>query len=72
MPIVVDISEADIVEIDAIAIRLGLSRRDFVRRAIAASLLSCRESVEADAFGILRGKLPDGSVYQEKLRREWN
>lgn len=65
------VPDAVIAEIDGIATKLGISRAEFVRRAIGASVRPYREAVLADAFGIMKWKLPDGLAYQEDLRRQW-
>jgi hypothetical protein len=57
--------------IGSVTAKLGISRAEFVRRAVRASLVPYRETDQADAFGILNGKLPDGDAYQEKIRGEW-
>jgi hypothetical protein len=67
----VDIPNEDLEVIGSVTAKLGISRAEFVRRALTASLVPYRDADQADAFGILRGKLPDGMAYQEKVRGEW-
>jgi hypothetical protein len=71
MRTLIDIPDEDIKVIGSVTAKLGISRAEFVRRAVAASLVPYRDADQADAFGILKGKLPDGLAYQEKIRGEW-
>ena len=67
----VDIPEEDLEVIGSVTTRLGISRAESVRRALTASLVPYRAASQADAFGVLKGRLPDGLAYQDKLRSEW-
>jgi hypothetical protein len=67
----IDIPDEDIEVIGSVTAKLGISRAEFVRRALTASLVPYRGTDRADAFGVLKGKLPDGVDYQEKIRGEW-
>jgi metal-responsive CopG/Arc/MetJ family transcriptional regulator len=67
----VDIPNEDLEVIGSVTAKLGISRAEFVRRALTASLVPYRDANQVDAFGILKGKLPDGMEYQEKVRGEW-
>jgi hypothetical protein len=67
----VDIPKEDIEVIGSVTAKLGISRAEFVRRALTASLVPYRDAAQSDAFGVLKGTLPDGVAYQEKVRGEW-
>jgi metal-responsive CopG/Arc/MetJ family transcriptional regulator len=67
----VDIPEEDLAVIQNVTETLGISRAEFVRRAVTASLVPYREARQREAFGILAGKVEDGVAYQQKLRSEW-
>lgn len=71
MRTLVDIPKEDLEMIGAVTAKLGISRAEFVRRALTASLVPYRDADRVDAFGILQAKLPDGVAYQEKVRGEW-
>lgn len=71
MRTLIDIPDEDIEVIGSVTAKLGISRAEFVRRALTASLAPYRDADQAEAFGILKGKLPDGVAYQEKIRGEW-
>ena len=72
MPTAIGLPDDVIAAIDEVAAELGISRADFVQRAIAAALLPYRQSRDAEVFGILAGKLEDGLRYQKRLRSEWD
>ena len=71
MRTLVDIPDEDIEAIRGVTERLGISRAEFVRRAVSASLQPFRESDQMEAFGILAGKSEDGVQYQRRMRDEW-
>lgn len=71
MRTLVDIPNEDLEVIGSVTAKLGISRAEFVRRAVRASLVPFRDADHADAFGILKGELPDGLIYQERIRSEW-
>lgn len=71
MRTLIDIPKEDIEVIGAVTAKLGISRAEFVRRALTASLIPYRDADQADAFGILKGQLQDGLRYQKKARSEW-
>jgi metal-responsive CopG/Arc/MetJ family transcriptional regulator len=71
MRILIDIPDERLAEIDVITAIRGISRLEFVRRSLEASLVPYRKSDATDAFGILKGRWLDGVVFQNKLRDEW-
>ncbi len=71
MRTLIDIPEEDLATLQNVTAKLGISRAEFVRRAVSASLLPYRESEQTEAFAILAGKLEDGLAYERKFRSEW-
>ncbi|ADW71059.1 ribbon-helix-helix protein, CopG family [Granulicella tundricola] len=71
MRTLIDIPEEDIAAIKQVTVALGISRAEFVRRAVSQSLEPYRTSGHSEAFGICAGKLEDGLQFQDRLRGEW-
>jgi predicted transcriptional regulator len=71
MRALIDMNEAQVEALDAIAKRLRQSRAALIRAAIDDYLdRHHREEVE-DGFGLWGQRKVDGLAYQEKVRREW-
>ncbi|KPF62853.1 CopG family transcriptional regulator [Bosea sp. AAP35] len=71
MRALIDMSDAQVEALDAIAKRLQQSRAALIRAAIDDYLdRHHREQVE-DGFGLWGRRKVDGLAYQEKARREW-
>lgn len=70
--ILVDIPDQHIAALNEIAATDGVPRAEVIRNAVTKYV---REHVEKAspqaAFGIWKGKNPDGLEYQEKMRSEW-
>jgi metal-responsive CopG/Arc/MetJ family transcriptional regulator len=71
MRTLIDIPEEDIELLDQVVKRLGLSRAEFVRRAVATSLAPHRQKMNHAAFGAWSNFPEDGLAYQERMRAEW-
>jgi metal-responsive CopG/Arc/MetJ family transcriptional regulator len=71
MRTVVEIDEARIRELDALAKEEKRSRAALIRDAISDYLARRRRKQEGDAFGLWGKRKIDGLAYQEKVRREW-
>ena len=71
MRTLVDIPDEDLKLLNTVTRRLGLSRAEFVRRAIAKSLAPHRERTDQSAFGLWANHPEDGVEYQERIRSEW-
>ncbi len=71
MGISVDLSDSDLEELDRLAGRLGLARSQIIRAAISEYL--ARNTLDSDdsAFGLWRGRGPDGLEHQHNVRAEW-
>jgi predicted transcriptional regulator len=71
MRALIDMSDAQVEALDALAKRLRQSRAALIRAAIDDYLgRHHREQVE-DGFGLWGKRKVDGLAYQEKVRREW-
>jgi predicted transcriptional regulator len=71
MRALVDINEAQIEALDALAKRTDRSRASLIRAAIADFLDRHRQREVDDGFGLWgRGEV-DGVAYQESARAEW-
>ena len=71
MRTLVDIPEEDLKLLKIVTKKLSISRAEFVRRAIAASLAPHRRKMDHNAFGLWAGHAEDGLQYQERMRAEW-
>ena len=74
MRTIIDLPPDQLLALDAWRLSLGLSRAEAVRRAVSKLLEAERSQASAlDAsFGLLKGRVEDGLVVQERLRAEWD
>lgn len=71
MRALIDMNDAQVAALDALAKRARQSRAALIRAAIDEYLdRRHREQVE-DGFGLWGKRKIDGLAYQEKVRREW-
>jgi hypothetical protein len=72
----VDLEEKDLTELDLLAADWRTSRASVLREAVSEYLVK-RERVPAappkplEGFGALKDRLPDGQIYQDNLRADW-
>jgi hypothetical protein len=71
MRTLIDIPEEDLSLLKTVAKKLSISRAEFVRQAVSASLAPHRQKMNHEAFGLWAGFPTDGLEYQEKMRDEW-
>jgi metal-responsive CopG/Arc/MetJ family transcriptional regulator len=71
MRILVDLPDRDLSLLRAVAKRLGISRAEFIRRALVAALAPYRTTMSHEAFGLWASHPVDGLAYQERMRSEW-
>lgn len=71
MRTLVDIPDEDLKLIKSVTRKLGVSRAEFVRRAIDQSLTLHRGKMNHSSFGAWRDFPEDGLEYQQKIRSEW-
>ncbi|MES2639833.1 MAG: ribbon-helix-helix protein, CopG family [Myxococcota bacterium] len=74
MRTIIDLPTDQLAALDAWRLARGVSRAEAVRRAVAQLLDDEQErrgAVDA-AFGLWKGRVPDGLVEQERLRSEWD
>lgn len=71
MRILVDVPKSDLELLDEVTKRRAISRAEFIRRAIAASLTPYRRKMKHSAFGTWSRLSEDGMAYQERIRAEW-
>lgn len=71
MRTLVDIPEQDLKLLKVVTKKLSISRAEFVRRAIAASLAPHRRKMDHKAFGAWASHPVDGLEYQQRMREEW-
>ena len=71
MRTLVEIDDARIRELDALAKEEKRSRIALIRDAIDEYLARRRRKHEGDAFGLWGKRKIDGLAYQAKMRREW-
>ncbi len=72
MRTIVDLTEEQLTGLDSLCRDEGISRAEAVRRAVTAHVRQQRAGQPDKAYGLWRGKGPDGLKYQERLRREWD
>ena len=71
MRTLIDIPDEDLKLLNQVAKKLSISRAEFVRRSVAASLVPHREKMNHAAFGAWADFAEDGLAYQERMRAEW-
>ncbi len=71
MRTLIDIPEAEFTQLKTVVRQLGISRAEFIRRAITVSLAPYREGMSHAAFGLWASHPMDGLEYQERMRAEW-
>jgi metal-responsive CopG/Arc/MetJ family transcriptional regulator len=71
MRILVDVPKPDLELLDKVTKRYSISRAEFIRQAIAASLTPYRQKMNHSAFGAWSELSEDGLAYQERVRAEW-
>lgn len=70
--ILIDLPEAQVQALAALVQLEGRPRAALVRDAIDAYLAQRQPALEANVFGLWKGRRkPDGLAYQEALRSEW-
>jgi metal-responsive CopG/Arc/MetJ family transcriptional regulator len=71
MRTLVDLSDAQLRELDELSKAEKRSRAALIREAIDDFLAKRRRKHQGDAFGLWGQRQIDGLVYQERVRREW-
>jgi len=71
MRALIDMSDAQVEALDALAKRVRRPRAALVRAAIDDYLDRHRREQVEDGFGLWGRRKVDGLAYQEKARREW-
>jgi metal-responsive CopG/Arc/MetJ family transcriptional regulator len=71
MRILVDVPETDLKLLDKVTKRRAISRAEFIRQAIATSLVPHRQKMNHSAFGAWSQISEDGAAYQRRVRAEW-
>ena len=71
MRALIDMSDAQVEALDALAKRVRQSRAALIRAAIDDYLDRHRREQVEDGFGLWGRRKVDGLAYQEKARREW-
>ncbi len=71
MRALIDINDAQVEALDALAKRMRRSRAALIRAAIDDYLDRHRREQVGDGFGLWGKRKVDGLDYQEKVRREW-
>lgn len=68
----IDLPEALLRDIDALASRTGVSRASLVREAVTQHLTRHGVALRRAVFGLWRDRDEDGRAYQTHLRDHWN
>jgi metal-responsive CopG/Arc/MetJ family transcriptional regulator len=71
MRILIDIPEPDVQALDEISRTRKAPRAQIIREALKAFLKTRSDTGVEDAFGLWRGREPDGLAYQRTIREEW-
>lgn len=71
MRTIIDLPEEQVTRLAALCRRDRLSRAEAVHRAVAACLDAHSAGERDEAFGMWRGRNPDGLTYERNLRDEW-
>lgn len=70
MRTIIDITDPQLRDLDALSKRAGQSRAALIRQSID-EFLARRRVEPTDGFGLWRGEAEDGLAYQERVRAEW-
>jgi len=71
MRTIIDLPDAQVRDLTALATRIKQPRAALVREAIAEYLTRHQQTAHADAFGLWGADAPDGLAYQAQIRAEW-
>lgn len=71
MRTIIDLPDAQVRDLTALAARAKQPRAALVREALAEYLARRRQTSRADAFGLWSADAPDGLAYQARIRAEW-
>ena len=71
MRTLIDIPEEDLKLLTQVAKKLSISRAEFVRRSVTASLAAHHQKMSHAAFGAWSDFPEDGLAYQQRMREEW-
>ncbi|HLI64746.1 MAG TPA: CopG family transcriptional regulator [Caulobacteraceae bacterium] len=71
MRTLIDLPDADIKALDALAERRRVSRAKLVREAVGALLAEDAENSVVEAFGLWRDEPVSALEHQRRLRSEW-
>ena len=71
MKTLIEIEDARVAALDALARKRGTSRSALVREAVDALLEGTDRSSAESAFGLWKEIGEDGLAYQRRLRAEW-
>lgn len=71
MKTLIEIEDADIEALDAIAARSKQSRSALIRKAIGDFLAATNVNAKDEGFGLWGKRKIDGMAYQKKIRAEW-
>ena len=71
MRILVDVPQSDLALMDKAARKRSISRAEFIRQAISASLTPLRHKMDHSAFGAWSDFPEDGLAYQQRMRAGW-
>ncbi len=72
MRTLIDIPEEDLAEIKRITQTQGISRAEYVRRAIRAELQRRSATDRSRFFGVFAADPEDGVAFQDRMRSEWD
>ncbi|HUB47434.1 MAG TPA: CopG family transcriptional regulator [Acetobacteraceae bacterium] len=71
MRTIIDLPDAQVRDLTALAARVKQPRAALVREAIAEYLARHQQTARAEAFGLWGADAPDGLTYQARIRAEW-
>jgi metal-responsive CopG/Arc/MetJ family transcriptional regulator len=71
MRTIIDLPDAHRDALDALSQRLGISRAEAVRRAVAEFLQAHRDDAGSGLFGIWRDRGEDALAVEDRIRDEW-
>jgi len=71
MRTIIELPAEQVIDLDALCRREGISRAEAIRRAVAMMLTERSKGEAAGAFGLWRGRSDDAQAVQDQLRNEW-
>lgn len=72
MQVKLELSDEQVAELERISAQRQRPREELLQHAVALYLAPERKPHLLDFFGVLKGRVEDGLVFQNRMRQEWD